>query len=87
MVFLDLLNRDPQPTRTLQGLLELLSRPFWERVWIIQEISKAKDVRVLCGRSMLDLEKILQVGARHTDLPQTTICLFIAILKFRTQEQ
>ncbi|KAH6614249.1 heterokaryon incompatibility protein-domain-containing protein, partial [Boeremia exigua] len=32
-----------------EGLNDLLSRPWFERVWIIQEVANAKRARVVCG--------------------------------------
>lgn len=35
------------------AILRLLLRPYWNRVWIIQEIARASRVEVWCGRQML----------------------------------
>ncbi|KAH7409748.1 heterokaryon incompatibility protein-domain-containing protein [Cadophora sp. MPI-SDFR-AT-0126] len=32
---------------------ELLMRPWWQRVWVIQEIAVAKDVKIFCGYKSL----------------------------------
>ena len=34
-------------------LLSLLQRPYWCRVWIVQEVLLAKSVKILCGRMIL----------------------------------
>ena len=32
-----------------QGLLDLLSRPWFDRVWILQEVAHARSARIFCG--------------------------------------
>lgn len=42
------------------ALGNLLRRPYWERVWVVQEVACAKEVVVMCGRKTLpfdDFEK------------------------------
>jgi len=39
----------------LTELGKILSRPYWERVWILQEIVISPKVEVYCGRSKIDL--------------------------------
>ncbi|KAK8062031.1 hypothetical protein PG994_008397 [Apiospora phragmitis] len=36
-------------TRRWRALLSLLERPYWRRVWIVQEIVLAKNLRLQCG--------------------------------------
>lgn len=36
-------------SRSGQVLLELLRRPWFERVWILQEVANAKSAKVMCG--------------------------------------
>lgn len=52
------------PARALHGLRSLLERPYWERVWIIQEIAKAKRIHVKSGRMTLDLRVLFIVSQR-----------------------
>ena len=37
----------------------LLGRPYWRRIWIIQEIAKAQRVLVLCGGDSIDWHRML----------------------------
>lgn len=46
------------------AVLKLLQRPYWERVWIIQEIAKASKVEVWCGSQMLTWDVFIQ-GVQH----------------------
>jgi hypothetical protein len=39
-----------------QALLQLLSRPYWTRIWIIQELAVASSIIILCGRHKLSWE-------------------------------
>lgn len=86
-IFLASLSDLPHPARALQGLAELLSRPYWERVWIIQEIAKATVVEVRCGKLQIDLNGILYAATRHTGLSERHRTLLAAIFEFRAQEQ
>jgi hypothetical protein len=36
-----------------RALNKLLSRPYWTRVWIIQELAAASSIIILCGRHRL----------------------------------
>lgn len=47
----------------------LLKRPWWHRVWVIQEAILAKDVSLLCGTRLFPWEEVM--GAIHyiMDLP------------------
>lgn len=45
---------DPSGDRTVrqcEGLNDLLSRPWFKRVWILQEVASARSAEVVCGRS------------------------------------
>ncbi len=39
---------------TIQGMSSFLARPWWSRVWVIQEIKVAKRVIFLCGGQYID---------------------------------
>lgn len=43
-----------------EGLLELLGRPWFERVWILQEVEKARSASICCGGE--------EVSSRHFPL-------------------
>ncbi|KAB8201034.1 heterokaryon incompatibility protein-domain-containing protein [Aspergillus parasiticus] len=40
---------DPFALRKQTSLQKLCSRPYWKRLWILQEIQRAKEVRIYCG--------------------------------------
>ncbi|KAF7932669.1 uncharacterized protein EAE98_003968 [Botrytis deweyae] len=37
------------PSRSLESLCRLFYRPYWKRLWIIQELTLAKEILVQCG--------------------------------------
>ncbi|KAI1211976.1 HET-domain-containing protein [Annulohypoxylon truncatum] len=56
------------PKEALQGLGELFKRPWWKRIWIIQEVVAAKEIVVLLGdtifpwKMLVDLCRAIQVA-------------------------
>jgi hypothetical protein len=42
----------PSPAQTA-ALLKLFSKPYWTRIWIVQEILLARDITVICGAKCL----------------------------------
>ncbi|KAI1459758.1 HET-domain-containing protein [Annulohypoxylon moriforme] len=72
--------------RSLRGLHELLTRPYWERVWIIQEIAKARTVSVRCGSLCFDLSSVIASTEHVDDLPERSRILISTIQEFRLQE-
>ncbi|KAI0892970.1 HET-domain-containing protein [Annulohypoxylon nitens] len=84
--FTTALSNTPHPIRSLRGLHELLTRPYWERVWIIQEIAKARTVYVRCGSLCFNLGSVIASTEHMDDLPQRSRILISAIHEFRLQE-
>jgi hypothetical protein len=41
---------DPSTFDTVKGVLDLLTRPYWNRLWVVQELALARDVRFICGQ-------------------------------------
>ncbi|KAK6600985.1 hypothetical protein H4I95_07967 [Botrytis cinerea] len=37
------------PSRSLESLCRLFYRPYWKRLWIVQELTLAKEILVQCG--------------------------------------
>ncbi|KAI1759160.1 HET-domain-containing protein [Hypoxylon sp. FL1150] len=74
------------PVRALRGLHELLTMPYWERVWIIQEIARAHVVSVRCGSFRFDLNNLIACSVHLKDLPRRNHTLINAIEEFRRQE-
>lgn len=33
---------------------ELAKRPYWSRVWVVQEFAVAKQIRIMCGKDIID---------------------------------
>lgn len=81
------LRMQKRPTKVLEGLLDLLSRPYWERVWIIQEISKASIVQIRFGAFESPLNPLLLASRNLKNLSERSKTLLRAILRFRAQEQ
>ena len=75
------------PSSALRGLLDLLTRPFWERVWIIQEIAKARRVTVRCGRFQTSLEPIWKIFNYVPRIDPKVKDLLGAIHRFRSSQQ
>lgn len=50
-------------------LASLLNRPYWKRLWIIQEISVATRVQVLCGYAKVSLDDLKKSIARCQSSP------------------
>ena len=42
----------------IEAISNLLSRPYWERVWVIQEVACAKEVVVMCGNERLAFDHL-----------------------------
>ncbi|KAH7091409.1 heterokaryon incompatibility protein-domain-containing protein [Paraphoma chrysanthemicola] len=85
-IFDKFLARQHSPPKTLEGLTELFSRPYWERVWIIQEVAKASVVVARCGKLVMDLHILLRLTTYCRHLPDRTQTLLAAISRFRAQE-
>ncbi|KAI0155271.1 heterokaryon incompatibility protein-domain-containing protein [Xylariaceae sp. FL1272] len=75
-----------QPVRALYALHDLLSQPYWERVWIIQELIKAKSVEVRCGSFSFSLETLLWCSSRLKNFSSRAQSLLDAVKKFKITE-
>lgn len=68
----------------------LFERPYWRRKWIIQELSKASTVSVICGNSTVSLRNVIIVcvapAGRHIAPPETRD-LLISLQQFRMRER
>jgi hypothetical protein len=59
----------PRGTRDLANLKRLLMRPWFERLWVAQELLVAQQAQVICGRCSLswsELEKACELLSRWT---------------------
>ena len=61
------LNNGFEVEGSIQGFMEFFQRPYWSRVWIIQEIIAASKVVVYCGSSSTKLENIEMVLKRTAE--------------------
>ena len=48
------------PDTTIPDLLEVLNKPWFSRLWIIQEVVLAKDASILCGDLIISLKKLFR---------------------------
>jgi hypothetical protein len=50
------------PHRSLKALVEsleaLLNRPYWHRIWIVQEVLLARDIWIFCGTRILNWNEL-----------------------------
>ncbi|RTE85000.1 hypothetical protein BHE90_000384 [Fusarium euwallaceae] len=44
----------------MDGLRNLLERPFWRRVWIVQEVTLARDALLLCGDESMPIQYFIE---------------------------
>jgi hypothetical protein len=47
-----------QASETWVALSNLWSRPYWERVWVIQEVAVARKVQIVCGNVSISLDAL-----------------------------
>lgn len=87
-VFHQALKDDRSAPKAARGVEDLLTRSYWERVWIIQEIAKAAEVQLYCGPHRLDLQMLLYASTvLKGSIPPRLTALISTIARFRTQEQ
>jgi hypothetical protein len=51
------------------ALIELLNKPYWGRVWVIQEFVLAKSVEIWCGEFRADASKFEHIWREDQPLP------------------
>ncbi|KAE9375834.1 hypothetical protein N431DRAFT_403842, partial [Stipitochalara longipes BDJ] len=44
----------PLSDTELEGLVDIVQRPWWDRVWIVQELGLAREAKIIVGRSVVD---------------------------------
>lgn len=54
----------------MSGLDTLMARPYWKRLWILQELLLAKDVKVLCGKWSFDWDELAKL---LKDVPESKL--------------
>jgi hypothetical protein len=55
-LFKDALQNLPDTLLFTSSAQELLSRPYWERIWILQEFVVSSEVQIRCGKSKISFE-------------------------------
>ncbi|KAK4506041.1 hypothetical protein PRZ48_004006 [Zasmidium cellare] len=48
----------------LSGLFEVISNPYWQRAWIIQEVAVARSVTLMCGSRRTSWDRLVHSMAR-----------------------
>jgi len=43
---------------SVRGLWEILHRPWWKRLWVVQEVSLARSAVLLCGSQSVMFDKV-----------------------------
>jgi hypothetical protein len=58
----DLISR-PELLRPVpyQGIQDIISRPYWRRIWVLQEVTVAKTVYIMCGAGMLEWDNLFYI--------------------------
>ena len=53
---------------SIHGLLDLLTRPWWSRLWVVQEAELAQNPRVHCGRHEFEFRRLAEVLVNLTTM-------------------
>ncbi|KAL5315351.1 hypothetical protein ACEPPN_016218 [Leptodophora sp. 'Broadleaf-Isolate-01'] len=53
---------------SIHGLLDLLSRKWWTRLWVVQEAGLAKDPRIHCGSQEFDFRRLEDILVNLTTM-------------------
>jgi hypothetical protein len=59
---------DPFDVESLTAAKHLLSRDYWKRIWIIQEVVLARNRLIICGKDDVDYNHFHHVHAYWTDI-------------------
>jgi hypothetical protein len=51
----------------LQGLREMVQRPYWKRIWTVQELAKAKKATLMCGDKSMEIDGIKRLVGRDQE--------------------
>lgn len=58
---------DPDELRQWEALARLFARSWWRRVWVVQEVAVAQDVRVLCGERLEEWDYLVAACTMLTE--------------------
>ncbi|KAE9369160.1 HET-domain-containing protein [Stipitochalara longipes BDJ] len=53
--------RDTRNTQGLEEIIKLFRRPYWKRIWVVQEVISAKKATVMCGKYTINWLKLQTV--------------------------
>jgi hypothetical protein len=83
-LFDDALENLPGTLHLMSAAQNLLSRPYWERVWILQEFVVSSEVQIQCGRSKISFEHfhgaLFYLPMVHLHLVQTLYAQLLAVM-------
>jgi hypothetical protein len=51
----------PMTDTELNGLIDIMQRPWWDRVWVVQEVCLAREAKVIVGCSIMKWSKFTLV--------------------------
>ncbi len=52
----------PMTDTELNGLIDIMQRPWWDRVWVVQEVCLAREAKVIVGCSIMKWSKFTLSG-------------------------
>lgn len=67
------------------SIIDLLSRRWWSRVWVIQEVAVSKSVELYCGPSTITWEH-LQSALEHLRAHEALLPVFLNVKPHRVQK-
>ncbi|KIW07209.1 uncharacterized protein PV09_02074 [Verruconis gallopava] len=68
-----------------KGMRDIFDRPWWSRVWIVQEVAVASRAVVICGdRSLMwsDFEKVVEILTDLSFRPEKYVKAYMADIRF-----
>lgn len=85
----DITDRLPE----FNALSNILARPWWKRIWVVQELALARDAQVLCGDSVIDWDVFSQglvnfigvLDPHHVDFPPRYLHHARALFELRAE--
>ncbi|KAH8680097.1 heterokaryon incompatibility protein-domain-containing protein, partial [Tricladium varicosporioides] len=64
-------NKEFTERSKLQAILSLLQRPWFQRIWVLQEVAAARHIVIMCGSTQIDGYAFC-LGLRSLELSNTT---------------
>jgi hypothetical protein len=60
-----------EPPLTLVAGMDLMARPWWHRVWVMQELAVCSNPRFLCGNKYISTEHLESALAQYRELTES----------------